>query len=124
MYFIRNGDVSIQELALKVAFRLCGTSEEAKKAMGDAGFMPELVKLLNAKSFEVREMAGEALSSMVLVSRNRKRFVQDDRNIGMLLQLLDSEDGNSGNRRFLLPILTSLTSCNSVKRNYCEFRVS
>ncbi|KAE8077529.1 hypothetical protein FH972_016086 [Carpinus fangiana] len=85
VYFICNGEVSIQELALKVAFRLCGTSEEAKKAMGDAGFMPELVKLLNAKSFEVREMAGEALSGMVLVSRNRKRFVQDDRNIGMLL---------------------------------------
>lgn len=116
MYFIRNGEVSIQELALKVAFRLCGTSEEAKKAMGDAGFMPELVKFLSAKSFEVREMAGEALSGMVLVTKNRKRFVQDDRNIGLLLQLLDSEDGNSGNRRFLLPILISLTSCNSVRR--------
>jgi hypothetical protein len=116
MYFIRNGEVSIQELALKVAFRLCGTSEEAKKAMGDAGFMPELVKFLNAKSFEVREMAGEALSGMVLVTKNRKRFVQDDRNIGLLLQLLDSEDGNSGNRRFLLPILTSLTRCSSVRR--------
>lgn len=116
MYFIRNGEVSVQELALKVAFRLCGTSEEAKKAMGDAGFMPELVKFLNAKSFEVREMAAEALSGMVLVPKNRKRFVQDERNIGLLLQLLDPEEGNSGNKRFLLSILMSLSSCNSVKK--------
>ncbi|KAM3749588.1 hypothetical protein ACB098_05G197400 [Castanea mollissima] len=116
MYFVRNGEVSVQELALKVAFRLCGTSEEAKKAMGDAGFMPELVKFLNCKSFEVREMAAEALSGMVLVPKNRKRFAQDDRNIGLLLQLLEKEEGNSGIKKFLLSILTSLTSCSSVKR--------
>ncbi|XP_041024737.1 vacuolar protein 8-like isoform X1 [Juglans microcarpa x Juglans regia] len=116
MYYIRYGDVSVQELALKVAFRLSETSEEAKKAMGDAGFMPELVKFLNAKSFEVREMAAEALSGMVLLPKNRKRFVQDDRNIGLLLQLLDSEEERSGSKRFLLSILISLTSCNSVKR--------
>ncbi|KAJ1390393.1 Armadillo-type fold [Sesbania bispinosa] len=59
------------------------------------GFMSELVKFLNAKSFEVREMAAEALSSMVMVPRNRKRFVQDDHNIALLLQLLDPEEGNS-----------------------------
>ncbi|KAK7820255.1 U-box domain-containing protein 40 [Quercus suber] len=116
MYFVRNGEVSVQELALKVAFRLCGTSEGAKKAMGDAGFMPELVKFLNCKSLEVREMAAEALSGLVLIPKNRKKFAQDDRNIGLLLQLLEKEEGNSGNKRFLLSILTSLTSCSSVKR--------
>jgi len=116
IYYIRNGEVSIQELALKVAFRLCGTSEEAKKAMGDAGFMPEFVKFLNAKSFEVREMAAEALSGMVMVPRNRKRFVQDDQNITLLLQLLDPEEGNSGNKKFLISILMSLTSCTSGRK--------
>ncbi|KAG5010527.1 Vacuolar protein 8 [Glycine soja] len=116
IYYVRNGEVSIQELALKVAFRLCGTSEEAKKAMGDAGFMPEFVKFLNAKSFEVREMAAEALSGMVIVPRNRKRFVQDDHNIALLLQLLDPEEGNSGNKKFLISILMSLTSCTSGRK--------
>ncbi|XP_047163128.1 uncharacterized protein LOC124832854 [Vigna umbellata] len=115
-YYIRNGEVSIQELALKVAFRLSGTSEEAKKAMGDAGFMPEFVKFLNAKSFEAREMAAEALSGMVTVPRNRKRFVQDDHNIALLLQLLDPEEGNSGNKKFLISILMSLTSCTSGRK--------
>jgi hypothetical protein len=44
--------------------------------MDDAGFMAEFVKFLNAKRFNVRNMAAEALSSMVtVVPRNRKRFV-------------------------------------------------
>ncbi|MED6131455.1 hypothetical protein PIB30_010211 [Stylosanthes scabra] len=116
MYYIRNGEASVQELALKVSFRLCGASEDAKKALGDAGFMAELVKFLNAKSFEVREMAAEALSEMVMVPKNRKRFVQDDQNIGLLLQLLDPEEGNSGNNKFLISVLMSLTSCNSGRK--------
>ncbi|XVE87930.1 hypothetical protein DITRI_Ditri19aG0028000 [Diplodiscus trichospermus] len=115
-FFLRNGEVSVQELALKLTFKLCGTSEEAKKAMGDAGFMPELVKLLDAKSYEVREMAAEALYSLLSVPKYRKRFLQDDRNINFLLQLLDQEDGISGNKKLLLSILMSLTSCNSGRR--------
>ncbi|TKY71620.1 Vacuolar protein 8 [Spatholobus suberectus] len=116
LYYVRNGEVSIQELALKVAFRLSETSEEAKKALGDAGFMAELVKFLNAKSFQVREMAAEALSGMVMVAKNRKRFVQDDQNIALLLQLLDPGKGNSGNKKLLISILMSLTSCNSGRK--------
>ncbi|PRQ28736.1 hypothetical protein RchiOBHm_Chr5g0006221 [Rosa chinensis] len=117
MYFLRNGEVSSQELALKVAIRLCEASEEAKKAMGDANFMTELVKFLDSKSFEVREMAAEALSSMVLNPKNRKRFVQDDRNIRLLLQRFDPDQlGNAGNKKFLFSILMSLTSCNSGRR--------
>ncbi|GMI93373.1 hypothetical protein like AT1G61350 [Hibiscus trionum] len=117
LFFLRNGEVLVQESALKVTSRLCGASEEAKKSMGDAGFMPELLKLLDAKSYEVRKMATEALSSLVSVSKNRKRFIQDDRNIGFLLQLLDQEEGISGNNKMLLlSILMSLTSCNSGRR--------
>ena len=116
MYYVRNGEVSIQELGLKVAFRLCEASEEAKKVLGDAGFMAELVKFLNAKSFEVREMAAEALSGMVMVAKNRKRFVQDDQSIALLLQLLDPGEGNSGNKKLLISILMSLTCCNSGRK--------
>ncbi|XP_015066921.1 vacuolar protein 8 [Solanum pennellii] len=116
LYFLRHGDGSLQELALKAAFWLCGTSDEAKKLMGDAGFMPELVKFLDSKSFEVREMAAETLSSMVIVPRNQKRFGQNDQNVGLLLQMLDPEEANFGNKKLLLSILMSLTSCNSARK--------
>lgn len=122
LYFLRNGEVSVQELALKAAFWLCGTSEEAKKAMGDAGFMPEFVKFLDAKSFEVREIAAEALSSMVLVPRNRKKFVQNEQNVGLVLQLLDPEEeaSNSGDRKLLLSILMSLINSTSGRKKIAK----
>ncbi|KAL3519635.1 hypothetical protein ACH5RR_017784 [Cinchona calisaya] len=119
MYFLHYGEVSVQELALKAAFWLCGTSEEAKKAMGDAGFMPELIKFLDySKSSDVCEMASEALYSMISVPKNRKRFVQNDQNVGFLLQMLDQSEMNnsSGSKKFLLSILMSLTSCNSARK--------
>ncbi|KAL6990948.1 hypothetical protein U1Q18_009069 [Sarracenia purpurea var. burkii] len=116
LYFLRKGEVPIQELALKATFQLCGISEEVKKKMGDSGFMPELVKLLDSKSFEVRKMAAETLSSMVLVPRNQKNFAKNNQNVGRLLQLLNPEEGNSGTIKFLLSILMSLTSCNSTRK--------
>lgn len=116
LYFLQNGDVSIQESALRVAFWLCGTSDEFKKAMGDAGFMPEMVKFLDAKSFEAREMASETLLRLVVVPRNQKRFVQNDQNVNFLLQLIDPEDGSSGNRKILLSIIMSLTFCNDGRK--------
>jgi hypothetical protein len=78
--------------------------------------MSEFVKFLDAKSFEVREMAAVALNSLVSVPKNRKIFVQDDRNVGFLLQLLDQEETNSGSKKFLISILLSLTSCNSGRK--------
>ncbi|OWM77538.1 hypothetical protein CDL15_Pgr016936 [Punica granatum] len=116
VHYLRKGEASVQEIALKVASRLCSTSAEAKKLLGVAGFMAEFVKFLDAKSFEVREMAAEALSSMVMVPKNRKRFVQEDQNIGFLLRLLDPEDGNPAYKKFLLSTLTAITSCNSGRR--------
>ncbi|PWA59275.1 Armadillo [Artemisia annua] len=114
--FLHNGDVSIQEAALRAASWLSGTSDEFKKVMGDAGFIPVLVKFLEAKSFEAREMAAETLLCLLVVPRNQKRLVQNDQNVNLLLQMIDPEEGNSGNRKVLLSIIMLLTFCNDGKR--------
>ncbi|XP_009113138.1 uncharacterized protein LOC103838449 [Brassica rapa] len=121
LYLLSNGEISVQESALKVTSRLCSLPEEVKRIMGDAGFMPELVKFLDAKSFDVREMASVALYCLISVPKNRKKFAQDDFNIGYILKLLDHDDGrnassDSGSTKFLISILMSLTSCNSARR--------
>ncbi|XXG70396.1 hypothetical protein AAC387_Pa06g3167 [Persea americana] len=116
LFFIQNGDISIQESAAKTTFRLCGMSEETKKAMGDAGFLPALVKLLDAKSSDIQEQAGEALLNMISTPKNRKRFVQHDLNVLRLLQLLNPEDEKSCNRKLLLATLLSLTHSNTARR--------
>ncbi|GAB4826859.1 hypothetical protein Ancab_033738 [Ancistrocladus abbreviatus] len=116
LYFLRKGEASIQELALKTTLRLSGTSVEAKKAMGNAGFMPEFIKFLEAKSYEVRKMAAEALSIMVMVPKNKKKLIQEDRNIGLILQSIDPKDGNTGNLKFLLSTLLSVSSSKTARK--------
>jgi len=118
LFFLRNGDGTLQHCALKSAHRLCHVSEETKKAMGDAGFMPELVGIVQAaKSLETREMAAEALCAMMSVHRNRKRFVQDERNVAQILQLLGpDEEKPSPAKRFLLSTLVHLTDSSSGRR--------
>lgn len=115
---LRNGDTTLQHCALKAAHRLCQVSEEIKKAMGDAGFMAELVSILGAsKSHEAREMAADALCALVSVHRNRKRFVQEDRNVAQVLQLLGpDEEKPTPAKRFLLSTVMHLTDSSSGRR--------
>ncbi|XP_073307880.1 uncharacterized protein [Primulina huaijiensis] len=120
LYFLRYGEISVKEFALKAAFWLCGTSEEARKVMGDAGFMPVLVKFLDSKSYEIREMAAETLSNIVILPQNRKKFVQNDQNVGKLLQMLDPGEDNSGNKELLLSILMLLTSSNTARKKILD----
>ncbi|XP_075499884.1 uncharacterized protein LOC142538454 [Primulina tabacum] len=116
LYFLRFGEISVRELALKASFWLCGTSEDAKKVMGDAGFMPVLVSFLESKSLQIHEMAAKTLSNMVMVPKNRKKFVQNDQNVGILMQLLGPGDVNSGRKQLLLSILMSLTSSSITRK--------
>ncbi|KAG0545358.1 hypothetical protein BDA96_02G354800 [Sorghum bicolor] len=115
---LRNGETTLQHCALKAAHRLCQVSEETKKAMGDAGFMPELVSVLGAsKSHEAREMAAESLCALVSVHRNRKRFVQEDRDVARVLQLLGpDEEKPTPAKRFLLSTVMHLTDSSSGRR--------
>ncbi|KAI4342953.1 hypothetical protein MLD38_027512 [Melastoma candidum] len=116
LHFLRNGEVPVRELALKVAAKLCAASDEANKALGDAGFMPEFVRFLDSKSFEVRGTAAEALSTMVLIPKNLKRFVQEDHNVSFMLRMLDLDKGNSGVKKSLISTLMAITSCSSGRR--------
>ncbi|KAJ0460978.1 putative armadillo-like helical protein [Helianthus annuus] len=116
LYLLHNGEVSVQESALMAASWLSATSDEFKKAMGDAGYIAELVRFLDAKSFEAREIAAETLLRLLTVPRNQKRFVQTDQNVNLLLQMIDPEEGNSGNRKVLLSIIMSLTFCHEGRK--------
>ncbi|XP_071687888.1 uncharacterized protein [Rutidosis leptorrhynchoides] len=116
LYFLHNGDISVQEASLKAAFWLSGISDDIKKAMGEVGFLQELVKLVTAKSFEVREMAFSTLSNLVSNPRNRKRFVENDQNVSLLMQSIDQEEGTLCHKKLLLPIIMSLSGCNSGRK--------
>ncbi|KZV57588.1 vacuolar protein 8 [Dorcoceras hygrometricum] len=116
LYFLQFGEISVRELALKASLWLCGTSQDAKRVMGDAGFMPVLVSFLESKSFQIRELAAATLSNMVIVPKNRKKFVQNDQNVGILMQLLGPGEVNTCSKQLLLSILMSLTSSNTARK--------
>lgn len=116
LFFLRNGEISIQESAVKAVTHLCKISEEYKKSMGKAGFMPELVRSLEAKSSLVRETAAEALCSLISIQSNRKAFIQDDHNVNQVMRLLDPNEEKSATTKCFLSILMSLTDSNSGRR--------
>ncbi|MQL89404.1 hypothetical protein Taro_021976 [Colocasia esculenta] len=117
VFFLRHGETSVQESALKAASRLSASSTEARRAMGDAGLMPELVRLVGeARSPEVRDLAAEALARMVSVHRNQRRFVQDEHGVGRILQLLDPDEEKKVNRKLLLCALMAISDSNSGRR--------
>jgi hypothetical protein len=90
---LRNGDTTLYHYALKAVHLLCQVSKESKKAMGDAGFMPELASVLGAsKCPAAREMAAESLCALVSMHHNWKRFVQEDRVVAQVLQLLGPDE--------------------------------
>lgn len=107
----------VQDLALKATIWLCETSEEAKEAMGDAGFMSEIVKFLDAESTEVCKLAAKALSSMISAPKNRKAFVQNQEHVNLLAKLLYQEEVKLGDDiKLLASILVSLTSTASGRK--------
>jgi hypothetical protein len=112
-----DANAALQYCALKVARRLCQVSEEAKRAAGDAGLVPELVGVLaRAKSPEAREVAAEAIAAIVSAHhRSRKRFAQED--VAQVLRLLRPEEEKPSTlTRFLLATLTHLADSSSGRR--------
>lgn len=117
---LRSDDAVLQHCALKSAHRLCHASEDTRKAMGDAGLMPELVAVfIDAMSPEkARETAAEALCALVATHRNRKRFVHEDRGgVAQVVRALRTdEEKTSATTRFLLATLAHVAESSSGRR--------
>ncbi|CAN0852694.1 hypothetical protein LINGRAHAP2_LOCUS5394 [Linum grandiflorum] len=121
LHHLRFSESSLKELSLKVSCRLAATSDDAKRAMSDAGFFPELVKFLAAKSSDVRKMAGEAIVALLSIPRNRKRFLSDEFSVGFVLELINKAEGEeseteSSSSKFLVLILMAVANSNSWRR--------
>ncbi|KAM0051965.1 putative armadillo-like helical protein [Helianthus debilis subsp. tardiflorus] len=121
LHFVQDGDIAIQESCLKAAYWLSGISDAFKKAMGDAGFIQVIIKLIATKPIEIRDLASKMLSNLVSIPKNRKRLVEDDQNVSLIMQSIDQE-GISTNRKLLLPIIMSLSGCNSGRKKILSSR--
>lgn len=106
---------------LKAACYLCRVSHEAKIQFGQLNFMSDLVQIIESKAYEEHEMAAEALSGMISVQRNRKKFIQGESNVARILKLLISEEEKV--KKYLLLVLVQLSDSISGRRKIgaCEY---
>lgn len=114
VHVLKAGSLGAQQAAASAICKVC-TSTEMKKLVGEAGCIPPLVKLLEAKSNSVREVAAQAVSSLMTLSQNCREIKRDDKSVPNLVQLLDSSPQNTA-KKYAVTCLASLSSSKKCKK--------
>ena len=118
-HVLRSGSLGAQQAAASAICRV-SSSAETKKLVGEAGCIPLLVKMLEAKSNSVREVAAQAISSLVTLSQNCREVKKDDKSVPNLVQLLDPSPQNTAKKYavFCLGSLSSSKKCKKLMISY------
>ncbi|KAL4621780.1 hypothetical protein ACB092_06G253800 [Castanea dentata] len=114
VHVLKSGSLGAQAAAASAICRVC-SSTEMKKLIGEAGCIPLLVKMLEAKSNGVREVAAQAISSLMILSQNCREVKRDDKSVPNLVQLLDPSPQNTA-KKYAVSCLSSLSSSKKCKK--------
>lgn len=95
-------------------------SLEVKKVVGESGCIPLLIKLLDAKPNEVREVAAQAIATLMTVPRNVREVKRDPRSVPGLVQLLDPSPQNTAKKYAVccLGVLSTSKKCRRLMISY------
>ncbi|GFP85991.1 U-box domain-containing protein 4 [Phtheirospermum japonicum] len=82
------------------ASAICGVcvSGENKRLVGESGCISSLVKMLEAKNNEAREVAARAIASLMSISCNCKLVKREEKSVPSLVALLDSGPHNTAKK--------------------------
>ncbi|CAN6290906.1 unnamed protein product [Urochloa humidicola] len=108
-HVLRVGPDGAQRAAAEAICRISTASSgggEMKRAVGEHGCLPLLVRLLEAKSGAAREVAAQALASLVGCAANAREVRKDDKAVPALVQLLDPSPANTANKYAIACLLT------------------
>jgi len=114
VHVLKSGSLGAQQAAVAAICRVCSTTD-MKKMVGEAGCIPLLVKMLEAKSNSAREVAAQAIASLMVVSQNRREVKKDDKSVPNLVQLLDPSPQNTA-KKYAVSCLGSLSSSKKCKK--------
>ncbi|MED6125516.1 hypothetical protein PIB30_069203 [Stylosanthes scabra] len=115
VHVLKSGSLGAKQAAASVICRICGPIE-MKKIIGEAGCIPLLINLLEAKANNAREVAAQAISSLMVLSANRREVKKDDKIVvPSLVQLLDPNPQNTA-KKYAVSCLASLSSCKKCKK--------
>ncbi|OVA17412.1 Armadillo [Macleaya cordata] len=102
-----NSGVSSLRIAASRAVYELGFSTKTRKEIGESGCIPPLVRMLDAKAVEEKDVSAKALSSIMQFGGNRRIFQKEERGILGTIQLLDPSIQNV-DKKYPISILLSL----------------
>ncbi|KAK9276565.1 hypothetical protein L1049_006100 [Liquidambar formosana] len=108
------GVVSVRIAAAGAIYEL-GFSSKMRRELAEVGIIPQLVRMLDAKAVEEKEMVAKALSSLLLNSRNRRLFTKEEKAIDCVVQLLDPLLQNL-DKTYLISVLASIASSKKCRK--------
>lgn len=111
---LRSGSLGAQQAAAS-AICVVSNSAETKKIIGEVGFIPPLIKMLEAKSNSVREVAAQAMASLMTLSQNSNEVKKDDNSVPNLVMLLDSSPHNTA-KKYAVACLVNLALSKKCKK--------
>ncbi|KAL5132925.1 U-box domain-containing protein 3 [Glycine soja] len=114
VHVLKSGSLGAQQAAASIICRVC-SSMEMKKIVGEAGCIPLLIKMLEAKANNAREVAAQAISSLMVLSQNRREVKKDDKSVPNLVQLLDPSPQNTA-KKYAVSCLGSLSPSKKCKK--------
>ncbi|KAK9035874.1 hypothetical protein V6N11_077898 [Hibiscus sabdariffa] len=114
LHVLKSGSPGAQQAAATAICQVCRTNE-TKKLVGEAGFISLLIRMLEAKSNSGREVAAQALSSLITVSQNCREVKKNDKSVPNLVQLLDPSPQNTA-KKYAVSCLASLSSSKKCKK--------
>ncbi|XP_076942913.1 uncharacterized protein LOC143612945 [Bidens hawaiensis] len=119
VHVLKFGSLGAQKAATSSICRICNTVE-VKKLVGESGCITLLIKLLEAQSNGVREVAAQAIASLMTVQHNRQVVRKDDKSVPNLVQLLDPSPQNTAKKYAIscLGLLSSSKRCRKLMVSY------
>ncbi|KAI3773540.1 hypothetical protein L1987_48070 [Smallanthus sonchifolius] len=101
------GVLGVRTHAAEAIYKI-GYTTKTRKELGELGFIPPLISMLDGKSVEEIEAAVKALSRILIYTENRRVYRKDPRGIAMAVHLLDPSIPNL-EKKHPVSILLSLT---------------
>ncbi|KAF5811672.1 putative armadillo-like helical protein [Helianthus annuus] len=119
VHVLKSGSLGAQKAATSSICRICNTME-VKKLVGESGCIPLLIKLLEAQTNGVREVAAQAIASLMTLQHNRRVVKKDDKSVPNLVQLLDPSPQNTAKKYAIscLGLLSSSKRCRKLMVSY------
>lgn len=119
VHILKSGSLGAQQTAASAICKV-SCSAEMKRLIGESGCIPLLIKLLEAKTNGAREVAAQALSSLVSVAPNCREVKRGEKSVPNLVQLLDPSPQNTA-KKYAVACLGSLSTSRRCKKSMISY---